>query len=121
MEYIFGTNEQEQCELLRTKGEVHTDLAGFAETTRSYTDCKIVDFFHVVEHVKQDEDAEGNCYDWYLIDQHYRYVDKSEYLQEQAARSNAILETALCEQDAEVAERISAIEDALCELDAAMN
>lgn len=37
----------------------------------------VTDSFHVVGCVKSSEDGEGNCYDWYEIERHYRYSDKS--------------------------------------------
>lgn len=121
MEYIFGTNEHDSCEVLRTKGNIHTDFSGFTETTQEFQDSKITDFFYVVEHIKSDDDSEGNCYDWYVIDRHYRYVDKSAYLLELAEARNESMENALCEQDVSTDERVSALEDAICELDAAIN
>lgn len=63
----------------------------------------------------------GNCYDWYEIDHHYRITDKTGPLAEQAARDVAAMENALCEQDAAMDERMSAIEDALCDLDSVIN
>ncbi len=80
MEYIFGVIERNGVivENLKTVGESHTDLSGFAQTVRKYTDSTITDRFKVVEKYRSEEDAEGNCYDWYVISEHYRYVDKSE-------------------------------------------
>jgi len=31
----------------------------------------------VVQRVKTDEDIEGNCYDWYIIEKHNRVIDKT--------------------------------------------
>jgi hypothetical protein len=80
MEYIFGVIERNGVivENLKTVGDSHTDLSGFAQTVRKYTDSTITDRFKVVEKYRSEEDAEGNCYDWYVIAEHYRYVDKSE-------------------------------------------
>lgn len=81
MEYIFGTNDYGGVEVLKTVGKEHTDLAGFQETVREYPDCTITDSFYVVQKTKSDEDAEGNCYDWYVINQHNRTVDKTKPVQ----------------------------------------
>nr|DAJ65726.1 MAG TPA: hypothetical protein [Caudoviricetes sp.] len=48
-------------------------------------------------------------------------ADKTGPLAEQAAKSTAEMEDALCEQDIAADERLAAIEDSLCELDAAVN
>lgn len=101
MEYIFGTNGN--AETLKTKGNAHTNLAGFCEIERSYSDQKITDHFRIVRKIDSKEDAAGNCYDWYEIDQHYRFADK----------------TALIERT--LSETIAALEDAICELDTAIN
>lgn len=48
-------------------------------------------------------------------------TDKTGPLAEQAAKTAAELQDALCEQDAATDERVSTLEDAVCELDAAVN
>lgn len=82
MEYVFGTNSVTDEELLETKGEQHTDLSGFCEITREYPDCVITDTFHVLRRMKASEDAEGNCYDWYIIDRHNRTIDRTKPVKE---------------------------------------
>ena len=74
MEYVFGTNRNK--EILKTKGSEHTDLTGYHEVVREYPDQTITDRFFVIEKYHTDEDSEGNCYDWYEIDRHYRFSDK---------------------------------------------
>ena len=78
MEYVFGFVERNgvTVENLKTIGEAHSDLKGFVTTTREYTDRTITDRFRVLEKYRSDKDAEGNCYDWYVIADHYRYEDK---------------------------------------------
>lgn len=61
------------------------------------------------------EDAEGNCYDWYEIDRHYRFTDKTGPVVQQVVESTAALEDALCEQDELTGTRMGEIEDAMCE------
>ena len=77
MEYVFGTNSFTGDETLLTKGTEHSNLSGFCETVREYTDATITDSFRVVQRVKTDEDIEGNCYDWYIIEKHNRVIDKT--------------------------------------------
>lgn len=81
MEYIFGTNEYSGDETLRTKGPVHTDLTGFNTIVREYEDSSITDTFRVVRKVKSDDDMENNCYDWYVISNHNRIIDKTKPIQ----------------------------------------
>lgn len=75
MEYIFGTDGG--AEILRTKGDTHTKLTGYHQMERNYPDQNIVDNFRIVKHTGSAEDSEGNCYDWYEIDHHYRMQDKT--------------------------------------------
>lgn len=119
MEYVFGTKGD--VEILKTKGDSHTDLTGFHQVEQIYPDQTITDNFRIVCKLDSTEDAEGNCYDWYEIDRHYRVVDKTGPLAAQAAENNAAMENALCEQDAAMDVRMSALEDAVCELDAIIN
>ena len=80
MEYVFGTNSYSGVETLRTKGSEHTNFVGFVETVQEFDDSTITDTFHVVSKTKSDDDAEGNCYDWYIIDKHNRVIDKTKRL-----------------------------------------
>lgn len=75
MEYVIGQNGKK--EILRTKGDTHTDLSGFQEFTKEYPDQTITDHFLIVRKTDSQEDPEGNCYDWYEINRHYRIVDKT--------------------------------------------
>ncbi len=80
MEYIFGTNELIGEEVLKTKGSEHTNLEGFQSVVTEYPDCTIYDSFYVVRKDMSDEDSEGNCYDWYVINRHNRTVDKTKVI-----------------------------------------
>jgi hypothetical protein len=119
MEYVFGTKGR--IEVLKTKGSHHTDLTGYHQIEREYPDQTITDSFRVVRKLDSREDAEGNCYDWYEIDRHYRMTDKTGPVVERLAKTAAEVQDALCEQDTAANERITAIENAVCELDAAVN
>lgn len=41
-----------------------------------FPDQVITDSFRIVRKLRAKEDEEGNCYDWYEIDHHYRVQDK---------------------------------------------
>ncbi len=117
MEYVFGTNRNK--EVLKTKGDTHTNLTGYHEVVREYPDQTITDNFRIVAKTHSDEDSEGNCYDWYEIDHHYRITDKSKPINE---RIDSVVsdvgdtQDALCEASTDTEERLADIEDALCEL-----
>lgn len=119
MEYVFGTREE--MEILKVKSAGHGDLSGFHQLVREYPDQTITDHFRIVRKLESQEDAEGNCYDWYEIDRHYRVTDKTGPLAQKIAENTTTTEDAICELDAGLDERITAIEDALCELDELMS
>lgn len=75
LEYVFGTDDGR--ETLRTKGDTHTDLTGFCQIERVYPDQTITDNFRIIKKTSSKKDVEGNCYDWYEIDRHYRTVDRT--------------------------------------------
>ena len=85
MEYVFGT--EGEIEVLKTKGDAHSDLTGYQQIVQEFPGEKITDNFRVVKKTGSAEDDEGNCYDWYEIDRHYRTTDRSEPV---AARVEAI-------------------------------
>lgn len=75
MEYIYGTIRRDgvMVENLKTVGAEHTALAGYIETRRDFGPAGVItDRCRILEHYQAAE-AEGVCYDWYLIDQHYRH------------------------------------------------
>lgn len=78
MEYIFGTVRKNGwlCQRLITKGDKHSNLSGYVTVVRKYADTEISDSFKVLEHYKTTEDSQGSCYDFYLIEEHYRNEDK---------------------------------------------
>lgn len=75
MEYVFGT--EGEIEVLKTKGDTHTDLTGYQQVVQEFPCEKITDNFRVVRKNGSSEDGEGNCYDWYEIDRHYREIDRT--------------------------------------------
>lgn len=106
MEYVFGTKET--TEILKTKGDRHTDLTGFHEIKREYPDQVITDRFCIVKKFFSADDEEGNCYDWYEIGNHNRFIDKTVPIQE----ALDVTEVGLME----LAEIISSHEEAIAEL-----
>lgn len=91
-EYVFGRDSLTGTETLLTKGSEHTDLQGFQDVVREYDDTTIIDSFLVTEHVGSETDGEGNCYDWYNIDKHFRTIDKTKKIVEQTTQNSADLE-----------------------------
>ena len=86
-EYVFGTNGNAQT--LKMKGPFHSNLVGFLQLERKYPDQIITDHFRVVRKLKSDEDQDGNCYDCYEIDRHYRTTDKTGPLVQAEQRNSA--------------------------------
>ena len=98
MEYIFGYVQHNgvTVENLKTVGNSHSELSGFIQTVREYPDTTITDVFLITERYRSDEDGEGNCYDWYVIDKHYRYVDETKQLK---AENNLLKEQVSAQAD----------------------
>ena len=97
MEYIFGrsTRHSDERMILKTKGDSHSHLGGSFELEEVYPDSRITTRCEIVRRYKSDEDAEGNCYDWYTINNYERHVDLSD--SERGALSSEIDElTAYC-------------------------
>lgn len=92
MEYIFGRDNNTGEEVLKTKGESHTDLKGFVQTVRETDLDTTTDNFLVVCKTHSAEDDEGNCYDWYIIDKHNTIVDTTKRVKEQQAQDRADIE-----------------------------
>lgn len=79
MEYIYGTARRGSVtvENLKTVGQEHTELSGYIESRQTFDDgvvitdrCKVEERYHRAE-------RDGVCYDWYIISDHYRQVDRS--------------------------------------------
>lgn len=77
MQYIFGrvTRNGVSVENVKIVGEEHSNLSGHTTVTREYDDSFITDTFDVVRKYRSTE-ADGLYYDWYEIDNHYRYEDR---------------------------------------------
>lgn len=77
MEYIFGTIKRKgrYTDVLKTVGDEHTDLKNNHTIERRYSDSIITDSFYVTDHYLSEDGSDGKCYDWYEINEHYRYID----------------------------------------------
>jgi len=97
MEYVFGTSGIN--ETLKTVGSTHTNLSGYQETVREYTDSTITDQFYVVKKTDSKEDIAGNCYDFYIINRHTRVIDKTKLIKEQEEQNTANIDylAAMCD------------------------
>lgn len=94
--YIYGTVRRngELLENLKTKGSTHTDLSGYINSVQEYADSVVIDRCLIVEKYRSAEDDEGNCYDWYVIDKHYRYVDTASPVMEDIKETKKATEIA---------------------------
>ena len=77
MEYIFGTIKRKgrYTDVLKTVGDEHTDLKDKHTIERKYPDSIITDSFYVTDHYLSKDGEDGKKYDWYEINEHYRYID----------------------------------------------
>ena len=78
MEYVFGYTKRNGVihENLKTISDTYSELKDYIETVRKYTDSVITDKFRIVDHYHSEEGDDGLFYDWYIIDNHWRNVDK---------------------------------------------
>ena len=87
MDYVFGT--EGEIEVLKIKGDTHTDLTGWQEVEQVYPDQTVTDRFRVLRKLDSQEDGEGKRYDWYEIDRHNRTVDKTGPVAQEVAKVTA--------------------------------
>lgn len=94
MEYVYGTSTRsgQVCKNLKTVGQKHSDLSGYVSTVREFADgTKINDHCRIVEKYASKE-ADGLCYDWYRITDHYRETDTTAKAQAAADKLTANLD-----------------------------
>ena len=84
MEYVFGVDT------LKTIDSRHSELEGLQEVERKFPGETVVDRFVVTEKINSAEDPAGNCYDWYAIREHTRYVDRTPPLRDALADQDAM-------------------------------
>lgn len=118
MEYIFGQAKRKgkTIDVLKTVGTTHTNLSDSHIIERKYPDSIITDGFFVVDHYLSKDGADGKCYDWYELSNHYRYID---YFTPQKQAINGRIddtENAICESSEMTETSISDLENAVCEL-----
>ena len=81
MEYIFGIIQREDedgyFENLKVISNTGTELSGYVEVKRDYSDSEIIDCFRVVKKYDSQTGIDGLIYDWYEIADHYRNIDKT--------------------------------------------
>ena len=58
----------------------------------------------VVEKTHSAEDGEGNCYDWYTIDKHFRTIDRTKKVDAQMAQLEGTMEYLAMMADIELPE-----------------
>lgn len=77
MEYIFGESTHQHADklILRTKGTEHTQLTGVIEHLEEFADSTIKTSCRILEHLGSADDDEGNCYDWYEVDQYKQEIN----------------------------------------------
>lgn len=79
MEYVYGTAAIDGVtrENLKIVGGQELQDGEYLTTVRSYGDTNITDRCRIGRHYHTATDAAGTRYDWYVISEHYRYVDKA--------------------------------------------
>lgn len=118
MEYVFGTVYRNGIEVqnLKTSGEEHSNLSGYCHIQRDYPDNTITDTFRVVEKYQTDELSDGRKLDWYVIEEHNRYMDRFTPVQEKIETDIADSQDAICVLSEDMEQRLADLEDALCEI-----
>lgn len=94
MKYIYGISTRfgEPIENLKTISEEHTDLSGYIQTVLDFDGgTKITDNCRIVRKYASKEEN-GVCYDWYLIDNHYRETDTAAKTQSAVDKVSANLD-----------------------------
>lgn len=88
MEYVYGTATIDGVmrENLKIVGGGPALAEGeYFTTVREYDDSTITDRCRIERHYDSAVDAEGVQYDFYLISEHYRYIDRTKTLEEKKA------------------------------------
>lgn len=119
MECVYGTTKYkgQLYDTLKTIGKEHTDLTGEHTIERKYSDNIITDTFKVVKKYRSKEDSDGNCYDWYIISDHYRDSDKytpaSMEIKDNFNTIGEAMDTVLTEELPSQSEQIQTVSDAV--------
>lgn len=79
MEYVYGTSVigGVERENLKIVGGPVLREGEYLTTVREYDDSSITDRCRIDRHYHSDTDEDGTRYNFYIISEHYRYVDKT--------------------------------------------
>ena len=94
MECIYGTIIQDNkiYENLKTVDIIHSNLSGYFNSVKEFSDgTKIKDRCHIIKKYASKE-SDDLCYDWYLIENHYRETDISAKTQKMVDKVSATLD-----------------------------
>ena len=123
-EYVFGHTERNgvMVETLKVISENPTFYTGSMSVERKYKDSYITDTFCIKEKYHSIE-QDGKFYDFYIIDNHYRYTDKFSPQRPGAEQNITDLEIQNIEQDQyitdleieniQLSNRVTALEEAV--------
>lgn len=75
MELSFGRRPDGKS-YVRVKGKAHTDFTGQVRIETPYSNMTVTDTFDAISRYQTKDDEEGNTYDWYLIENHYRTQER---------------------------------------------
>lgn len=64
-------------------------MTGWNECERVFPDQVITDRFHILGKIGTADGQDGSCYDRYLLDRHYRYIDKTPPVAAVARQANS--------------------------------
>lgn len=110
MEYTFSI---ENCvEVLKTVDTSHTDLTGRQRFMATHPDCIITDVFSIKEKYLTKEEG-GLCYDWYLLNDHDRFIDRTPQLIKEIDNERALVDYVAMMTDVDIPLRKEEAEDEL--------
>ena len=113
MEYVYGTSVigGVERENLKIVGGPALREGEYLTTVREYDDSSITDRCRIGRHYHTATDAAGTRYDWYVISEHYRYVDKAAAVDALTAENKT-----LKQQVSALTEQQSFYEDCIAEM-----
>ncbi len=120
MEYSIGTVQRGgTCRMiLKTKGLEHTDYRkGRITLEKRQGNITVKDTFSVIQKYQTTETTDGNMYDWYYIEDHFRQEDRTEEVRVQLEQTITDLEIDSIQQDMQITDN----EIAIMELQEAQN
>ena len=87
IQYTFTTKHSNEilC-VIDTEHIIYTDWQEFIQ---EYPDSTITDKFYINQLIDSKTDSEGKFYDWYIIDKHYRQIDRIKMVKEETNTNSA--------------------------------